>query len=58
MNVFLFKTLLDARGKKFSMNNHLGAIDHFDDGIALQSIAVGLIEYQFGDITRAKSESE
>ena len=31
--------------KKFSMNNHLGAIDHFDDGIALQSIAVGLLEY-------------
>ena len=44
--------------KKFSMNNHLGAIDHFDCVIALQSIAVGLIEYQFGDITRAKSDSE
>ena len=31
--------------KRFSMNNHLAAIHHFDHGVALQSVATGLIEY-------------
>ena len=32
--------------KIFRMNNHLGRIDHFDNGIALQSVAVDRIENQ------------
>lgn len=38
--------------KKFSMNNHLVAIDHFYSGIALQSIA------DVWKLIKAKSESE